>query len=200
MSGSGSSRFHRPPKRIAPVAYPSPGMDESLGLVSARVPVVADAARSFESFFEAESRTLFRRLWLVTGNRAEAEEIMQDAFLKLWERWDRVQTVDDPTAYLYRTAMNVFRRRYQRGLMSVKRVVGVGPGVDEFARADERQLVRKALSELSPRQRAALVLTEMLGFSAKEAAYALGVRASTVRALAFQGRAAFKKTVESVDE
>ncbi len=174
-------------------------MDESLGRL-ARVPEVADVARTFESFFEDESRTLFRRLWLVTGNRAEAEEIMQDAFLKLWERWDRVQTVDDPTAYLYRTGMNVFRRRYQRGLMALRRTVGVGPGVDEFARADERHLVQKALAKISPRQRAALVLTEMLGFSAKEAAYALGVRPSTVRALAFQGRTAFKKTMESVDE
>jgi hypothetical protein len=60
-------------------------MDEPLRLVSSRAPEAAEAARSFEAFFEAESRTLFRRLWLVTGNRAEAEEIMQDAFLKMWE-------------------------------------------------------------------------------------------------------------------
>ena len=45
-----------------------------------------EASRSFEIFFDAESQTLFRRLWLVTGDRAEAEEIMQDAFLKVWER------------------------------------------------------------------------------------------------------------------
>jgi RNA polymerase sigma-70 factor (ECF subfamily) len=156
--------------------------------------------RSFESFYEAESRTLFRRLWLVTGNRAEAEEIMQDAFLKLWERWGRTQDVGDPTAYLYRTAMNVFRRRYQRAMMAAKRALGAGPAVDEFAIADDRHIVRKALAQLSPRQRAALVLTEMLGFSTQETARALGVRAATVRALAFQGRAALKKTMESLDE
>jgi RNA polymerase sigma-70 factor (ECF subfamily) len=84
--------------------------------------------------------------------------------------------------------------------MAMKRTVGVGPGVDEFALADERQVIRKALAGLSPRQRAALVLTEMLGFSANEAARALGVRASTVRALAFQGRAALKKSMETIDE
>jgi DNA-directed RNA polymerase specialized sigma24 family protein len=50
--------------------------------------VVSDAAldelevsRTFEAFYDAEARPLFRRLWLVTGNRAEAEELMQDAFL-----------------------------------------------------------------------------------------------------------------------
>jgi RNA polymerase sigma-70 factor, ECF subfamily len=167
--------------------------------VSARTPEVADVARSFESFYEAESRTLFRRLWLVTGNRAEAEEIMQDAFLKLWEHWDRAY-LDDPTAYLYRTAMNVFRRRYQRAMMAAKRALGAGPAVDEFAIADDRHIVRKALAQLSPRQRAALVLTEMLGLSTQETARALGVRAATVRALAFQGRAALKRTMGSIDE
>jgi len=36
-----------------------------------------EASRTFEAFYQAEARTLFRRLWLVTGNRAEAEELMQ---------------------------------------------------------------------------------------------------------------------------
>jgi DNA-directed RNA polymerase specialized sigma24 family protein len=49
-----------------------------------------EASRTFETSYQAEARTLFRRLWLVTGNRAEAKELMQDAFLKAWERWDRV--------------------------------------------------------------------------------------------------------------
>src|SRR5262245_16860777 len=40
-----------------------------------------EASATFEAFYQAEARTLFRRLWLVTGNRAEAEEPMQDAFL-----------------------------------------------------------------------------------------------------------------------
>ena len=39
---------------------------------------------------------------------------MQDAFLSVWERWDRVGEMDDPLGYLYRTAMNLFRKRYRR--------------------------------------------------------------------------------------
>jgi DNA-directed RNA polymerase specialized sigma24 family protein len=46
-----------------------------------------EASRIFESFY-AESKILFRRLWLMTGNCAEAEELMPDAFLKVWERWE----------------------------------------------------------------------------------------------------------------
>jgi DNA-directed RNA polymerase specialized sigma24 family protein len=56
-----------------------------------------EASRTFETFYQVEARTLFRRLWLVTGNHAEAEELMQDAFLRVWERWDRVGGMDDPS-------------------------------------------------------------------------------------------------------
>jgi DNA-directed RNA polymerase specialized sigma24 family protein len=44
---------------------------------------------SFEAFFEAEHEHLFRAMYLVTGNAQEAEELMQDAFVAVWERWDR---------------------------------------------------------------------------------------------------------------
>ena len=158
-----------------------------------------EASRTFEAFYQAEARTLFRRLWLVTGNRAEAEELMQDAFLKVWERWDRVGGMDDPLGYLYRTAMNLFRKRYRRATLAVRRTVGLAPSNDEFSDADDRQVVRHVLATLPPRQRAALVLTEMLGFTSKEAGDALGVTDATIRSLTRHGRDAFR-TVMEVDD
>ena len=158
-----------------------------------------DASRSFEAFYDAEGRTLFRRLWLVTGNRAEAEELMQDAFLKVWERWDQVGAMDDPVGYLYRTAMNLFRKRYRRAALAIRRSVGLTPSRDDFADADDRETVRRVLSTLPPRQRAALVLTEMLGFSPEDAGRALGVQATTVRSLSHQGRASFRQAMEVDD-
>ena len=158
-----------------------------------------EASRTFEAFYEAEARTLFRRLWLVTGNRAEAEELMQDAFLSVWQRWDRVVGMDDPLGYLYRTAMNLFRKRYRRAMLTVRRTVGLAPSIDDFSDADDRQVVRHVLATLPPRQRAALVLTEMLGFTSKEAGDALGVTGATIRSLTRHGRDAFRKVMEVDD-
>ena len=158
-----------------------------------------EAARTFEAFYDAESQTLFRRLWLVTGNRSEAEELMQDAFLKVWERWERVDAMDDPVGYLYRTAMNLFRKRYRRAVMAVRRTIGLAPSGDDFADADERETVRQMLSTIPPRQRAALVLTELLGFSTEEAGRTLGVQASTVRSLSRHGRESFRRAMEVDD-
>jgi RNA polymerase sigma factor (sigma-70 family) len=156
-------------------------------------------ARTFEAFYQAEARTLFRRLWLVTGNRAEAEELMQDAFLSVWQRWGDVREMDDPVGYLYRTAMNLFRKRYRRATLAVRRTVGLASSSDDFADADDRETVRHVLAALPPRPRAALVLTELLGFTTKEAGDALGVTDATIRSLTRHGRDAFRKVMEVED-
>lgn len=155
---------------------------------------------TFEGFFEQESPALFRRLCLVTGNRQEAEDVMQDAFLRLYERWDRVRDLEDPTGYLYRTAFNVFRRRSRRAALAVRRMLDSSSSIDEFAAADAKHMVSQALAQLTKRQRAALVLTEILGYSSDAAGKLLGVRAVTVRALASQGRAKMRRALASADE
>ncbi len=95
------------------------------------LPEPVSEAQSFEEFFEAESRTLFRRMCLITGNRQEAEEVMQDAFLIVFERWDRVGAMDDPTGYLYRTAFNSWKRRARRAARAIRLVIEPEPTADD---------------------------------------------------------------------
>src|SRR2546429_6899384 len=97
-------------------------------------------AGQFEAFFEGERDGLFGALVLITGDRHEAEELAQDAFLALWERWDRVSRMENPTGYLYRTAMNAFRKRRRRAAVAVRRAVRLAPTVDGFAHVDARQV------------------------------------------------------------
>ena len=155
---------------------------------------------SFEDLFEAEHARLLRALFLVTGNVQEAEELMQDAFLAVWERWDRVAAMDEPVGYLYRTAMNRFRSRLRRAARAARKVVGAAEGGDAFAAADEREVLARALATLPERQRAALVLTELLGYGSEEAGRILGVKDVTVRSLASQARAALRKDLGGRDE
>ena len=95
--------------------------------------------------------------------------------------------------------MNLFRKRYRRALVAIRRSVGLAPAQDDFADADDRQTVRHVLATLPPRQRAALVLTEMLGFKVHEAADALGVTDATIRSLTRHGRDSFRKVMEVED-
>ena len=154
----------------------------------------------FEDFFEAWHRPLYRALWLVTRNRHEAEEVMQDAFLKVWERWDRVATMESPEAYLFQTGMNLYRSRLRRMVAAVRRTVRVLPADDAIATVEERDAIVRAMGSLTPAQRSAVVLVDLVGMSSVEAGRALGVRPVTVRVLAARGRATLKETMGASDE
>src|SRR4029450_5554071 len=110
---------------------------------------IAEGAAAFEDFFREQTSTLYARLCLITGSRAEAEEVAQDAFLKVWERWDRVGDMDEPVGYLYATAMNLFRKRYRRAVLALRRMLTVELNRDEFAIAEERSAVAHAMQELA---------------------------------------------------
>ena len=95
------------------------------------VSLVGEATPSFEAFYENTHARLYTALCLVTGSRHEAEEVMQDAFVRVWERWDRVGRLEEPTGYLYRAAMNLVRSRYRRASLALRRTVGLVAGAHE---------------------------------------------------------------------
>jgi RNA polymerase sigma factor (sigma-70 family) len=151
-----------------------------------------EAGARFEVFYEEERERLFKALYFVTGNRHDAEELTQDAFLKLWERWDQIDRIDDPTAYLFRVALNAFRLRRRRASMAIRKRIPIAEPPDAYEEAEMRVDVRQLLLGLTPRQRAALLLVDLLGYSSEQAARILRVRPSTVRSLATQGRRALR--------
>jgi RNA polymerase sigma-70 factor (ECF subfamily) len=157
-----------------------------------RLPVAKEDPLDFAAFFHDEHRGLLKLLYFVTGNRADAAELMQDAFLKVWERWDRVEAIDDPRAYLFRVALNGSRMRARAARRATRRLVAPSSSTDPYDEVDLREDVRRMLLSLAPRQRAALVLLDMYGYGSEEAARIMGIRPSTVRALATQGRAVLR--------
>jgi RNA polymerase sigma-70 factor (ECF subfamily) len=155
---------------------------------------MVDEHASFEEFFHVERDRLFRVMFVITKNRQEAEDLSQEAFARVWERWDAIGAMENPTGYLHRTAMNLFRSRYRRALLAARRGIGNAAAKDAYEAIDERQVALQALGTLTPRQRAAIVLTEVLQYTAEEAGSMLGIRAATVRALHFQARSALKSS------
>ena len=153
-----------------------------------------EAWARFDDFFEEEHERLYKALYFVTGNRHDAEELMQDAFVKLWERWGEIHRISDPVGYLFRVALNGFRMRRRRAAMALRRLPPVRAARDEFLEAEMRADTRLLLLGLSPRQRAAILLVDLLGYPSEQAARILRVRPSTVRNLASQGRRALRAT------
>ena len=160
-----------------------------------RLPTERVGARAdFDTFVEDEHERLYKALYFVTGSREDAEDLSQDAFLKLWERWDDLDRIADPTGYLFRVALNGFRMRRRRAAIALRRLSPAQAERDEFSEAEMRADVRRLLLGLSPRQRAALLLVDLLGYPSEQAARILRVRPSTVRNLVSQGRKALRAT------
>jgi RNA polymerase sigma-70 factor, ECF subfamily len=172
------------------------GMGESVQFVGeAQGGSSLAVATSFESFVDAHQARLFGALCLMTGDRFEAEEISQEAFLRVLERWDRVAEMDEPVGYLFRVSMNVFRTRRRRLALALRRAAGTVPDPDVFQAVDDRATLLRGLADVSPDQRAALVVTALYGLSSEEAGRILGIRPSTVRARASRARASLRRAI-----
>lgn len=170
----------------------------SLSTSHERVRTVA-APGTFEELVASAHAGLFGALCLITRDRHEAEDVMQEAFLKVWERWERVGAMEDPAGYLYRTAFNAYRRRVRRARLAVRRTMRFGTPSDGFDEIEARDAVVRALATLTPRQREAVVLTELLGFTSEGAGELMGIKAPTVRVLASQGRDRLRQAVGDDD-
>jgi RNA polymerase sigma factor (sigma-70 family) len=171
-------------------------MTEPLRLLQESVGSAASASQgpsSFEAFFEAEKAGLYSALCLVTRDRHEAEEITQDALVRVLGAWDK--SIQDPTSYLYRTAMNTFLSKRRRAGVALRRAIGHARPDDAFEQIESMDAALRSLAPLSRQQRGAVVLMDLLGYSSEEAAGMLGVRPSTVRMHASRAHAALRKTM-----
>jgi RNA polymerase sigma factor (sigma-70 family) len=157
-------------------------------------------ATGFAAFFAQHHETLFRALWLLTRDRHEAEEVAQEAFLRVWERWDRVAAGPDPLAYLYRTALNQWRSRLRRMAVAARKVVHQPWRDDGIEGVEARDAVVRSLAALPPRQRAAVVLVDVLDLTSERAGAVLGIQPVTVRVLAARARTTLATEMGASDE
>jgi RNA polymerase sigma factor (sigma-70 family) len=154
----------------------------------------ASSELSFEGFFEREYRRLVRALFLLCGDRTEAEDTAQEALARTFERWDRIARMDSPTGYLYRIAFNLNSRRLRRQKAAralLHPLTAAEP--DRTSEIDSRNDVLRTLLSLPPGLRAPMVLHELLELTSEEVGQILGLRAGSVRARLHRAREVFRE-------
>lgn len=152
----------------------------------------------FSAFVRAHSTTLLRAAYLLTGDRASAEDLVQETFLRLYPRWSRVRDAEVPLAYVRRSLTNNFinsRRRGGREVL-VAEPPERGYHLDPVGPLSDRELVRGLLAGLPAKQRAVLVLRFYSGLSDAEIAADLGCREGTVRSIVSRSLAALRTETE----
>jgi RNA polymerase sigma-70 factor (ECF subfamily) len=152
-------------------------------------------AVDFASFFHEHHESLLRALYLITGDRFEAEELTQDAFVRVCERWERIQGMANPAGYLYRTAVNTHRSALRRMATAAKRAISIQAS-DPISQSDDRDRIRRALASLPENQREAIVLVEWLGMTDVEAGAILGITPVGVRVRISRAKSALRLLIE----
>lgn len=138
---------------------------------------------AFAAFVASRQRRLLRTAWLLTGDWAAAEDLVQSALAKTWRHWRRVTSADDPDAYVRRVLVNTFAsswRRRWRGEQPTATLpeTAIADPADEIAL---RLGVQSALATLPSRQRAVLVLRYVEDLSEAQVAGLLGCAVGTVK-------------------
>ncbi len=140
-----------------------------------------DPGEEFRDFVRSRSPSLLRTAFQLTGHRGDAEDLVQTALLRTYVAWQRGNSPDDPYAYTRRILYNSFSRSRRK-----RRVIELG-GLDaDVAQSlggqpEDRDVLRRALASIPPRQRAVLVLRFYEDLSVEQVADLLGISAGTVK-------------------
>jgi RNA polymerase sigma-70 factor (sigma-E family) len=148
----------------------------------------------FAEFVAARERALLRTAWLLTGDWALAEDLVQTALARSWPRWDRIKRRDNPEVYVRRVMVNTWstwQRRRWRG----EQPASVVPERDVAAEVTARMAVRDALTTLTGRQRAVVVLRIFDDMSEAQVADMLGCSAGNVKSMLSRALAKLRESL-----
>jgi len=169
----------------------------------------AGDGRAFEQLARELEVPLYRHVLRVVGTPAEAEDVVQDAFISAWRSIGSFQG-GSFRAWVFRIATNraidTIRARRRRGEVPLEppedqdvewaEPVAPGPDPEELAsRREDLAAVEEALTTLPPEQRAALVLRDIEGFSYEEIAQMTAVEIGTVKSRIHRGRVAVRNVL-----
>ncbi len=156
-----------------------------------------------ERLFHQEATALVRLARLFTDDRTGAEDIVQEAFIRLYRTVDRLRDRTKSAAYLRSIVVNLARDHNRRGLLSLRHQNALSdrrrPDVpdEQLVRSEDEALVLDALRSLSPRQRDCLVLRFYVELSEREIADTLSISPNSVKTHCRRGMAALASMLEA---
>jgi RNA polymerase sigma-70 factor (sigma-E family) len=198
---SGSAVLRWPESGQPASGRPEPGQPASGRPEPGPVPDPAGGAEAaVGALYRAQAVGLIRLAYLVLGDRAAAEDVVQDAFCGLYRNWGRLADPSGALPYLRSSVLNGCRSALRRRALG-RRVTMYQPPTGSAEAAvlsrEERQEVLRAVRRLPDRQREALVLRFYLDLPDPEIARIMGIRPGTVRSATHRALKALGHLLES---
>jgi RNA polymerase sigma-70 factor (ECF subfamily) len=177
--------------------------DESISLLIERAK--SGEREAFDQLMIRYQRKVVSIAWRSLGNREDARDAAQEAFLRVYKYLDRFRADEDFAAWLYRIVINACRDMARKRARSDKTVsldaemeriekLAAMDDVEQSAiRSQERSFVVSALDRLTRKEREALVLRDLEGLTTEEVAEAMGSTQTTVRSHVSAARAKIRE-------
>jgi RNA polymerase sigma-70 factor (ECF subfamily) len=160
--------------------------------------------REFDELFQEHAPLVYRTAYGVTASHEDAEDVLQNLFLRLLRRDLPPEVRRNPKAYLYRAAVNLaldtVRLRRRQVLVGDSAIFEVIPAQDASAEITDDELHRRlyeAIAELKPRAAEVLILRYVHSKSDSEIAKLLGVSRGTIALRLFRSKARLKKILRA---
>ncbi len=155
---------------------------------------------AFSALVHRHARRFYSVAYRFTARREDAEDVVQDVFLKLWERPEMWQPEKQAkfTTWFYRVVVNQCLDRHKRKsplpLADDARIADEGQGAEDMLiRSEEQDMLEYAIAALPERQRVALNLCFYEALSNQEAANVMGINLKALQSLLMRAKAALKE-------
>ena len=149
-----------------------------------------DTTEDFDAFYAATSRGLLSQLYGLTGDWAESQDCLQEAYARAWQRWSTVSNADAPAAWVRVVAVRLARSKWRRAQHGLRLYRQQGEPEPLGGPSPETVALVTALRSLPEAQRRALVLHHLGDLSVAEIAREEGTPEGTIKARLSRGRAA----------
>jgi len=157
-------------------------------------------ADDFDEFYATTSRRLVGQLFAMTGDLQEAQDAVQEAYIRAWQRWPRIQGYHYREAWIrtvaYRISANAWSKARNRLVASHR----ASRDAEQPEISPDLLTLVGALRKIPEAQRRAIILHHLVGLSIEEIAAETGAPAGTVKARLARGRKALAPLVSDSDE
>nr|WP_296069838.1 SigE family RNA polymerase sigma factor [uncultured Actinoplanes sp.] len=143
----------------------------------------------FDGFYRDTSRRLLRYAYGLTGDPAEAQDLVQEAYARAWQRRNRLAGYEDPEAWLRLVVNRLSADRWRRLGVRRERAAAQAPAAPVPPPSEDVVLLVRAMRTLPVAHRRALALHYLLDRSVAEIAAETGVATGTVKSWLSRGRA-----------
>jgi len=162
---------------------------------------------SFDEFYRTTSRRVMHHVYAMTGDRTEAQDCVQEAYARAWQRWGQLHRGDadsgsgdgDPEAWVRTVARRIAVSRWRRTRTAARHLLVHGREQSVAPPSDDHRVLVDALRRIPEAQRHAVVLHHLVGLSVEEVARETGAPTGTVKARLSRGRTALAAVIGPLD-